>query len=72
MEAEFLIGAFGTWRKKLPKCWCAFPAVYLILSCLCHYLGSKKKAAAITNTMNQTRRTNTDEMEAGQLTQAQV
>ena len=73
MEAEFLTGAFGTWWKKLPKCWCAFATVYLIPSCFCHYPVSKKKAAAITNTVNQTRRTNTDEIEAaGQLTRAQV
>lgn len=73
MEAEFLIGAFGAPQKKLPKCWCAFAAVYLIPSCFCHYLVNKKKTAAITNTMNQTRRTNTDEIEAaGQLTRAQV
>lgn len=72
MEADFLIGAVGTRWRKLPKCWCDFAAVYLIPSCLCHYLGSKKKAAAI-NKHHEPNQKDTDEIEAaGQLTRAQV
>lgn len=39
-KADFLIGAFSMWWKKLPYCWCAFASAYFIPSAkFCHSKG---------------------------------